>query len=135
MLRVLVVGLDDLHHGGAGDGTGGASGDGLTHLSRFADAKAEQGGRGVELAQGIDETFHRHAGLGLGTGDAGAAHQIGVTIAELRHLFQGLGVAIGRGDKDAVDAKLVGGRLVGAHICTGTSATSTESTPACWHFS
>lgn len=46
MFRVLVVGLDDLHHGGAGDGTGGASGDGLTHLSRFADAKAEQGGGG-----------------------------------------------------------------------------------------
>lgn len=41
MFRVLVVGLDDLHHGGAGDGTGGASGNGLTHLSRLADAKAE----------------------------------------------------------------------------------------------
>ena len=41
MLWVLVVGLDDLHHGGAGDGTGG---DRFTHLSRFADAKAEQGG-------------------------------------------------------------------------------------------
>lgn len=44
MFRILVVGLDDLHHGGAGDGTGGASGDRFTHLSRFADAKAEQGG-------------------------------------------------------------------------------------------
>ncbi len=117
MLRGLVVGLDDLHHGGAGDGTGGASGDRFTHLSRFADAKAEQGGGGVELAQGIDQPLHRHAGLGLGTGDTGAAHQIGVAIAELRHLFQGFGVAIGRGDKDAVDTELVGRRLVGgAHL-------------------
>ena len=111
MFRILVVGLDDLHHGRTRDGTGGASGDSFTYLGRFANAKAEQGGGRLELAQGIDQAIHRHAGLGLGTGHTGAAHQIGVTTAELRHLFQGLGVAIGRGDKDAVDTELVGAAL------------------------